>query len=94
MDSSEYFFVSGGTIGTVTELLVIWNVASVRPMFGDVAPKIYVLQSFWEKTLEVLTSAIGMFTEDRGLVTFVESAEEMVRMVEEDWTKRSANAIL
>lgn len=94
VDASEYFFVCGGGIGTLTELLVAWNVSSIRPMSGGVALKIYVLRSYWEKTLEALMPAIKMYTEDRGLVRFVESGEELVKIVEEDWERRSADAIL
>lgn len=94
MDASEYFYVCEGTFGTLTELLSTWNVACIRPLFGGIPPKIYVLGSYWEKTLEVLMSSINMCTEDREMVKCVESGEEMVRMVEEDWKKRNANAIL
>ena len=93
-DASEYFYVSGGTIGTITELFLAWNIATVRPMSGSLPPKIYVLRSFWESTLMALVKSVGIFAEDSTRITFVENKEELLQLVEEDWKERSANAIL
>lgn len=94
VDTSEYIFVSGGTIGTLTELVVAWNEASIRPMSGGATKKLYLLKSFWEDTMRQLTAAVGIFPEDCKLLTFVESAEEVVGLVQEDWKRRDAQAIL
>lgn len=90
VDASEYIFVSGGTIGTLTELLVAWNEAAVRPMHGGVPKKLYLLKSFWQETISRLMAAVGIYPEDCKLLTFVESAEEVVRLVEQDWEQRAA----
>lgn len=90
VDAAEYIFVSGGTIGTLTELLVAWNEAAVRPMHGGVTKKLYLLKSFWQETVSRLMEAVGIYPEDCKLLTFVDSAEEVVKMVEQDWDRRAA----
>ena len=94
MNSSEYFFVSGGTIGTLTELVMVWNESTVRPCHGGLVKKVFVLRSFWEAVLGQLMETIGIYPEDRKLLTFVESGEEVVRLVEEDWAQRQAAAVI
>ena len=94
VDSSEYFYVSGGTIGTITELMITWNAATVRPMFGGLPQRIYLLRSFWESTLETLVAATGVYPEDKNLLTFVDTEEEVLKLVEEDMKQREASATL
>ncbi len=94
LDSSEYFYVSGGTIGTITELLVVWHAATLRPLYGGKCQKIFLLRSFWEKVLEGLVSSTGVYPEDRGLLMMVEDEKELVQLVEEDYAKRLASATL
>ena len=56
--------------------------------------KVFVLRSFWEPMLGQLMETIGIYPEDRKLLTFVESGEEVVRLVEEDWAQRQAAAVI
>jgi len=93
LDSSEYFFVSGGTIGTLTELMCAWNLASIRGCHGGVGNKVYLLKS-WKDIIGELIGATGIYQEDRGLLTFVESAEELVELVERDWEQRHTEAVI
>lgn len=90
----EYFLVCGGAIGTITELLFVWNVASLRKMFGVPQPKIFVLRSKWEKPLEAFVEAMGMFPADRDLIQYVDTAEEVLQLVEEDLKQRTASATI
>lgn len=94
VNASEYFYVCGGTIGTVTELMMAWNSATVRPCHGGIVQKLYLLRPFWEECIGSLASALGIYPEDQALLTFVDSAEEVVMLVEEDWKQRQANATL
>ncbi len=93
-EDSEYYFVCSGTIGTITELFVAWNIASVRPMSGCLFPKLFVLRSFWEKTLKDVMATVGIYEEDCGLVTFVDTKEDLLKLVEDDWKIRKDNSIL
>lgn len=91
---SEYYIAFGGTIGTITELMVVWNAATLRPMFGGIPQRIFVVKSFWEKPLHELIAATGIYPEDAALVTYVDSPEEVLQLIEQDLTQRVAAATL
>ena len=91
---SEYYVTFGGTIGTVTELMVVWNAATLRPMFGGVPQKIYVLRSAYEKALKDLIETTQIYPEDVSLVTYFDTAEELLEMIEKDYTERVQSATL
>lgn len=91
---SEYYVTFGGTIGTITELMVVWNAATLRPMFGGVPQKIYVLRSAYERALKDLIETTKIYPEDVSLVTYFDTAEELLEMIEKDYTERVRNATL
>ena len=91
---SEYYVTFGGTIGTITELMVVWNAATLRPMFGGVPQKIYVLRSAYERALKDLIETTKIYPEDVSLVSYFDTAEELLEMVEKDYTERVRNATL
>ena len=92
--ASEYYIIFGGTIGTVTELMVVWNAATLRPMFGGVPQKIYVLRSAYENALKDLIEATKIYPEDVSLVTYFDTAEELLEMIEKDYNERVQSATL
>ena len=91
---SEYYVAFGGTIGTVTELLVVWNAASLRPMFGGVPQRIFALRSAYEQPLKELIEGTKIYPEDVSLVTYFDTAEEVLDMIEKDYNERVQNATL
>ena len=91
---SEYYVAFGGTIGTVTELMVVWNAAALRPMFGGVPQKIYALRSAYEGTLKDLIEATKIYPEDVSLVAYFDTAEELLEMIEKDYNERVQSATL
>lgn len=91
---SEYCVVFGGTIGTVTELFVAWNTATVRPNYGGIPNKIYVWRPFWETCLREFYTTVGIFTADVALLTFFDSVEEVLELVEKDFADRVSKASL
>ena len=91
---SEYYVAFGGTIGTVTELMVAWNAATLRPMFGGIPQKVYALRSAYEKPLKDLIEATKIYPEDVSLVTYFDTAEELLEMIERDYNQRVQSATL
>ena len=91
---SEYYVAFGGTIGTVTEVLVVWNAAALRPMFGGVPQRIFALRSAYEKALKDLIEATKIYPEDVSLVTYFDTAEELLDMIEKDYDQRVQSAAL
>ena len=88
---SNYFLVCGGTIGTITEMFFVWNYTS---LLRAPQPKIFVLRSKWEKSLEAFVEAMNVYPVDRGLIQYVDSAEEVLRLVEDDLKQRIASATI
>lgn len=91
---SEYFLVFGGTIGTITELMVVWNAATVRPMHGAIPQRIFLWRPHWEKALGEFVSATGVYREDISLLTFVDSAQEVLEIMEKDLEQKTKTAVL
>ena len=91
---SEYYVAFGGTIGTVTDLSVVWNAASLRPMFGGIPHRIFALRSAYEKPLKELIEGTKIYPEDISLVTYFDTAEEVLDMIEKDFSERVQSATL
>jgi adenosine deaminase len=92
--NSEYFLACRGTIGTITELLYVWKYATIRNTIGVSLPKILVLRSNFEKPLEAFADAMKIFPEDRGLIQYVDSGEEILEVFEEDLKRRTVAATI
>jgi len=80
---SENFVVCPGTIGTASELLLAWNMASLKPLCGAVSPRIFIMRHPWEEALKNLHLSLKIFDDDMKLLTFVDSAEEVMVKVKE-----------
>lgn len=91
---SEYFIAFGGTIGTITEILVIWSVASARVSHRGVPQKIILWKPHWESAIETLSKAIGISKLDTSLLVYVDSVQEAVDLIEQDLLTRAASATL
>ena len=92
--ASEYYFVFGGTIGTLTELMVVWNAAGLRQLYGGVPQKVFLWRPFWEKALKEFIAAVGVYDSDVALLTYVDSAEEALDIIENDLKERMKAAVL
>ena len=92
--NSDYFLVCGGTIGTIGELFFVWNNAALRDMWQTERPKIFVLRSKFEKALEEFVEAMKVFPSDRRLIRYVDTAEEVLELVEEDLKRRTETATI
>ena len=91
---SEYFLIFGGTIGTITELMVVWNAAALRPLYGGTPQRIYLWRPFWEKAFLDFTTATKVYASDMTLFQFVDSAEETLKLVEKDLAERAKTTVV
>lgn len=89
--SSQYFVVFPGTLGTLTELLYVWNMASVRAQRGYSPARIFISRDLLEKVTKELISSTGIY-EKEVVVEFFDKAEEVLQAVEEDWKERARQA--
>ena len=90
----EYFLACRGTIGTIAELLFVWKYATIRNVLGVSLPKILILRSKFEKPLEAFAEAMKIFPEDRELIQYVDTAEEILQIIEEDFKRRTTSATI
>ena len=91
LHGSDYFLVMGGNIGTITELFVLLNTAIVHPNWGALPQKILAWKNPWEKTLNELVKNVAI---DLSMVSYVESADEVVSIVEKDLQDRAKTAVM
>ena len=91
---SEYFIAFGGTIGTITEILVVWSVASARMSHRGIPQKLILWRPHWESAIDNLSKAIGISSLDTSLLIYVDTVEEAVEVIEKDLRLRSEVAIL
>ena len=94
VEMSEYFLIFPGTVGTVTELMVVWNLASCRAMRNLPKQRIFLFRNPWEKIVTELISSTKMYQSDANLVTFIDTAEEVLELVEQDLQERVQLAII
>jgi len=82
---SDYFIVLRGTLGTLTELCLAWNVAALGREGGYRAPKIYCYRDPWEPVLTAAIDGLGIPAEIAAQVTYVVDAAEAVRLISADY---------
>jgi len=93
VEQADAFLVLPGTVGTLTELCVAWNVAALAPMGKYSAPKIYCFRDPWEKTLSGMAECLGVSDAIMGAITYVDSAEEAMELLKEDRTTRQERLV-
>jgi uncharacterized protein (TIGR00725 family) len=91
-DAGAHFLVLPGTLGTLTELAVVWNLAALAPVGGYTAATILAYRAPWEGVVAGLAQGLALPAAHAGLVRFVEGAEEAVAALEEDFAARVAAA--
>ena len=80
---SQIFVVCPGTIGTLAELLLAWNLCSLKPISGAVPPRVFLIRDPWEQVVNDLQRGLKICNEDVKLLTFVDSPEEVLAKVME-----------
>lgn len=89
MESSEYFIVLPGTVGTITELTVVWTIASVRKINNYPVPKIFAFRQPLEKVVVDLKKTTDIPQSDLDLVTFFDEPNAVLEIIEADLKERS-----
>ena len=78
---SEIFVVCPGTIGTLAELLLAWNLSSLKPVCGAVSPRVFLMRNPWEKVVNDLQQSLNIYEDDVKLLTFVDTPDEVLAEV-------------
>ena len=75
---SQLFVVCPGTIGTLAELLLAWNLSSLKPISGAVPPRVFLMRDPWEQVVNNLQQGLKIRKEDVQLLTFVDRPEQVL----------------
>ena len=75
---SQIFVVCPGTIGTLSELLLAWNLSSLKPVCGAVPPRVFLTRNPWEQVVKNLYQSLNIYDDDVKLLTFVDTPEEVL----------------
>lgn len=92
VDASPYFVIMNGTLGTLTEACIIWNIAALTNEFGMPTPLILLYRDPWEKALTAMAEALNIPASYRARLRYIDSAEEAVAAINEEHAKREAAA--
>ena len=71
-----------------------WKYAIVRKMLSFPLPKILILRSKFEKPLKLFSEAINICPHDQEIIQYVDTAEEVLQLIEEDFKQRTTSATI
>ena len=94
IEASEYIIVFPGTIGTLTELLVSWNVSSFRPISENPVKHIYLYRDPFEKVTSDINATLRIVPQEHALLSFFDDPEKLFELIHEDWKRRQSVATL
>jgi len=81
-----------GTIGTVSELLLTWSMASLKPLCGAVAPRMH---HPWEEVgNKNLHHHLKFYDDDMKLLIYIDSTKEVLVKVKEARPSRLPLALM
>ena len=78
VDEADGYVVLPGSLGTATELLVVWNDVFVAPLAGIRRKPLVVVTSHWRPLVELLVEQFGADSEG---ILWAETAEAAAREV-------------
>jgi uncharacterized protein (TIGR00725 family) len=89
VESADYFLVLPGTLGTLTELCVAWNVAGLGELGDYPPPRVFAFRDPWEKCLPPLAAGLGIPSAHLELVTFVDNAAHAIDLITTDFAAKT-----
>ncbi len=78
VEGSDASIALPGSIGTLTELMVAWNLAFVAPFSGRPAKPVVAVGEVWRRVVSDLSELVGA---DASLVTCVDGVDEAVAQI-------------
>eukprot|EP00744_Colponema_vietnamica_P010047 GILI01014232.1.p1 GENE.GILI01014232.1~~GILI01014232.1.p1 ORF type:complete len:220 (-),score=44.97 GILI01014232.1:89-724(-) len=84
---SRYFVLLPGTMGSLTELLIIWSLSLLGPKTAP-KPIILCLRDPWQKLVEDIKDDIDLPLAEMDLLIFVDSVDEAMAIIIEDSEKK------
>jgi uncharacterized protein (TIGR00725 family) len=78
---SDAYVVLRGSIGTLAELQIVWNIASIDP---HLRRPIVLLGDAWQNVIRSFQSELGIPAHDISLLQFASTAEQCVALLQRD----------
>ncbi len=94
INSSEYVFIFPGTLGTLTELSVTWNVGMFRKLRLEKPKRIFLYRDPYSTIISTLNNQLNFLQEDIELLSYFDNIDEVYQIVENDWKERERNATI
>eukprot|EP00744_Colponema_vietnamica_P019015 GILI01026877.1.p1 GENE.GILI01026877.1~~GILI01026877.1.p1 ORF type:complete len:204 (-),score=31.33 GILI01026877.1:47-598(-) len=79
LTQGKYFVVLPGTLGTLTELCLIWNISALLP--AEDRPIILAFRDPWEKCCKDACSTLGIRDEHLHLVQYVDTVSDVISVL-------------
>lgn len=80
---SKYFIVLPGTLGTLTELCIIWTLAVLHPKGHD-KPLVLAFRDPWEKCVRDLCQTLAIPAHHFADVHFIDTPEQAFELIQAD----------
>lgn len=96
IDASDYFVIMPGTLGTLTELCVIWNIAMLSSQLPATDPPrarplIFCYRDPWERVVQSVESLLAIPPEHANVIVYIDGhADAVARIVADVATRTNA----
>lgn len=90
IEQCDYFIVLPGTLGTLTEVSIAWNIAALAELGNYRPPKIYCYRHPWEKVLLPMAQGLNIPEQHVKCLQFVDTAEEICELINADVAVRES----
>jgi predicted Rossmann-fold nucleotide-binding protein len=70
-----------GTLGTLTELCIIWNLAILGKIAGYESPRILCYKTPWAEVIEANAKLLNLPAEHLEKITYVENSDDVMKFL-------------
>jgi uncharacterized protein (TIGR00730 family) len=81
IETSSYFVCMPGTLGTLTELCVIWNLAALSTLGGYECPRILCYADPWKNVIESTSKILNIPVEHLEKIAYVDNSDDVVKLL-------------
>eukprot|EP00123_Amoebidium_parasiticum_P008687 comp18960_c0_seq1/m.21227 comp18960_c0_seq1/g.21227 ORF comp18960_c0_seq1/g.21227 comp18960_c0_seq1/m.21227 type:complete len:337 (-) comp18960_c0_seq1:294-1304(-) len=75
------FVALPGTLGTLAELVVVWNEASLAPLYHAAMPRVFAWRDPWQSVLEHSGKALAICQAHMDMVEYVDDVRHLARLL-------------
>ncbi|KAL0482741.1 hypothetical protein AKO1_014293 [Acrasis kona] len=89
INKSDAFIVLDGKLGTMLELLLVWNMNYCEASFlpNSLRKPVYVFRHPWEKIINTMIEGLRIGSAESLMITFVDSVDEIMDLINKHMEK-------